>query len=174
MVSIQGSDYFMSKVQKKLDQREDWLVVGIVPEVQRTRNAGSLLERSWPEVNMLHVNHQQTGGVTRRCWKVYSSFKLSGLKSSPIKQALQHILVSTKTGMELKVGDQTKQLIHPDQRLPSQKQNFWAAAPCYFVKNKSLVERDISDKEIMTAYDIEESTQHALSNYSKHTGRELT
>ena len=174
VVFIQGSDYFVSEMRGKLDPCEERVLVGIVPDDQRTRSAGSLVERAWPEGNVIRMNHQQAGGVTRGQWKVYSSIKLSGLKSSPVKRVLQHILVSTETGMELTAGAHTQGLIHPHQRLPSQARNVRLAAPCCFVKNKALVERDITDKELMSAYDIEESVQQALSQYSLHTGKELT
>ena len=79
VVFVQGSDYFVNEIRSKLDQREEQLFVGIVPDGQRTRKAGSMVDRSWPDANVLQINHQQAGGVTRWQWKVYSSLKLSRL-----------------------------------------------------------------------------------------------
>ena len=46
--------------------------------------------------------------------------------------------------------------------------------PSCFEKGNTLVEHNLSDKEIMVAYDIEEGVQTALTEYAKHTGMTLT
>ena len=105
--------------------------------------------------------------------KVFSDYKLSGLKSSPVKQVLQHILVSTKSGMDISMDDKAKHLVHPDQHIPSQTQHVRIAGRCCFKKKHELAEHNLTDKEILTAYDIEKSVRITLSGYAKHTGKEL-
>ena len=47
------------------------------------------------------ISHCQVGGVTRGRWKIRGDLKLRGIKSSPVKCVLKHILVSTEMGKEL-------------------------------------------------------------------------
>ena len=121
------------------------------------------------------INHQQAGGITCGRWKVYSNLRLTGLKSSPVKHVLQHILVSTKSGMVFDDDEMSRKLIQANQQIPSRQRHVQVGVPSCFAKgNNTLVERDLLDREMMAAYNIEESVQRALVGYVKHTGMKLT
>ena len=175
VVFIQGSDYFVSEMRGKVEENKDLAIVGIVPDDGTIKRHGSLVEKTWLDSKSMVINHQQAGGVTRGRWRVFSNLRLTGLKSSPVKRVLQHILVSTESGMTFDEDDRTCKLIRANQRIPSRKRHVRVGVPSCFAKSSnSLVERDLSDKEMMSAYDIEESVQRALTGYVKHTGMKLT
>ena len=110
------------------------------------------------------------GEVTRGRWKVHSDQNLTGLKSSQVKLVLSHILVSTESGPVIKLtAGKEGDYIGVQQRIPIRKRNLCLAVPsCFSQRPDKLVERDFSDKELMSAYDLEENVQNALLSYSKH------
>ena len=81
----------------------------------------------------LLIKHSQTGGVTCGWWKVYLDQKLTGLKSSCVKQVLSHILVSTESGPAIKsTAAKEGAYIRIEQCIPIQKRNLLLAVPSCF------------------------------------------
>ena len=77
--------------------------------------------------------------------------------------------------MELEGKDISKGYVTCEERIPSSKRHVQVAVPCCFTKCKNvLVGRDLSDKEMMVAYDLEESVQKTLRRYSRESGEALT
>ena len=166
VILIQGSDVFVEAMWMKFRDRKDVRVFGIIPDDRKP----TLCESTYPSLAVSRISHCQVGGVTRGKWKILGELRLRGIKSSPVKRVLTHILGSTEMGEELPSKQRKKGLIQPDQRIPSKKHYVRVAAPCCFAKSKgTLVERELTDKEMMCAYDIEEGIQTALSAASKFT-----
>ena len=105
---------------------------------------------------------------------MFSNLKLVGLKSSPVKCVLRCILVATESRMRLDEEHSTQRLVTADQLIPSRKRHVHVGVSSCFEKGTTLEARDLSDKEIMATYDIEESVQAALTGYARHTGMTLT
>ena len=164
LVLIQGSDYFVHEVQEWFGDRRSLTVFGIVP----CHGAGSkrgkfLCDKSWGNHNSTRVNHVQTGGITRGQWKIYGDMKLTGLKSSPVKRVLRHLVDTTVMGPEVSDHNLIKSRVSSSQRIPSCQKHIRVAVPCCFTKDKNaLVDRDLSDRELLDAYDIEHGVQQSL------------
>ena len=176
LVLVQGSDYFVNEVQEWFAMCETVCIVGVVPYHGGTRSEDRLCDqKSWKGGRSIRVNHVQTGGITRGQWKVYGDLKLTGLKSSPVKRVLRHLLISTEVGIEIADPTKIKDRISPDQRIPSGKKHIRVATPCCFTKNKNaLVDRDLTDRELLSAYDMGEGDQRALLQLSRLTGKPLS
>lgn len=175
LIFIQGSDYFVSNIRSQLQESNEAGMFGIVLD-DRRKTGGLNSEQAWKGSHSVVVKHSQTGGATRGRWKLFSDVKLTGLKSSRVKRVLANLLVSTESGPSIpaSVGS-SKDYITKEQRIPPQKRNLRLAVPSCFTRDPTLlVERDISDKELMSAYDIEEGVQKALVSYAKHTKTQLT
>lgn len=170
LIFVQGSDYFVMNVRKQLKNSNEAGMFGIVLEGRR-KKVDPGLEQAWDGAHHLQVKHSQTGGITHGRWKVLSDYKLSGLKSSHVKRVLANLLVSTESGPPVHVSAAIrKDYITKEQRIPPQRRNLRLAVPsCFSREQDMLVERDISDKELMSAYDLEENVQRALVAYSRHT-----
>ena len=164
VVLLQGSDVFVEAMGRKVRKMKGVLLFGIVPDDRRE----TLCERAWPAMVVSRISHCQVGGVTRGRWKLMGDLRLRGIKSSPVKRVLKHVLGSTEMGQELSTDKPKKGLVSPDQRIPNKQRHVRVAAPCCFLKPKGTqVERELTDKEMMSAFDIEEGTQTALSTASK-------
>ena len=176
LVLIQGSDYFVNEVQEWFDACESLRVFGVVPCHGEAKRGNALCDqKSWKGGKPIRANHVQTGGITRGQWKVYGDLKLTGLKSSPVKRVLRHLLVTTEMGIEITDPKLIKDRVLQDQRIPSGKRHIRVAAPCCFSKDKkALVDRDLTDRELMGAYDIEEGAQRALLQHARHSGKPLS
>ena len=175
LIFVQGSEYFVSNVKELLSDSNDAGLFGIVPD-EGNRRKGKDAITGWKKNRPLLVKHSQTGGVTRGRWKVYSDLKLTGLKSSQVKRVFSHILVSTESGPPVTTTIVNKgDYIGTEQRIPIRQRNVRLAVPsCFSRRPDELVERDISDKEVMSAYDLEENVQKALSAYARHAGVPLS
>ena len=176
LVLIQGSDYFVNEVQEWFGDRTSLIVFGIVP----CHGAGSkrgkfLCDKSWVNHNSTRVNHVQTGGITRGQWKIYGDLKLTGLKSSPVKRVLRHLVDTTVMGPEVSDHNLIKSRVSSSQRIPSGQKHIRVAVPCCFTKDKNaLVDRDLSDRELLDAYDIEHGVQRSLLDYARCQGKRLS
>ena len=174
---VQGSTSFVSTVMGLLQSGTEATMFGIV--VTGNSKVDTELEKTLPcpVGSSLTVKHSQAGGVTRGKWKVVSDLKLQGLKSSQVKRVLGNILVTTESGVEVNVDHIGKQssFTTKDQRIDIKQRHIRLAVPSCFVRNpRSLVERDIADKELMAAYDMEEGVIKSLRAYAKHTGKPLS
>ena len=176
LVLVQGSDYFVDEVQKWFDKCDSVLVCGVVPCHGVAKREEALCDqKSWKGGKSIRVNHVQTGGITRGQWKVYGDIKLTGLKSSPVKRVLRHLLITTEMGVEIPDPKLIKDRVFQDQRIPSAKKHIRVAAPCCFTRDKkALVDRDLTDREMLGAYDIEEGVQRDLVQHVKHSGNQLS
>ena len=172
LVLIQGLDYFVNKVQEWFDKCESLCLFGVVPCHGVAKRGETLCnQKSWKGGNSIRVNHVQTGGITHGQWKVYGDLKLTGLKSSPVKRVLLHLLITTKMGVEISDPKLIKDRIFQDQWIPSGKKHIWVASPCCFTKDKkALVDRDLTDRELLGTYNIEEGVQRSLLQHAKHLG----
>ena len=148
LVLIQGSDYFVNKVQKWFDTCESLFVFGVVPCHGVVKRGEALCDqKSWKGGKSIRVNHVQTGGITGGQWKVYGDLKLTGLNSSPVKCVLRHLLITIEMGVEIADPKLIKDRIFQDQRIPSGKRHIQVAAPCCFTQDKkALVDRDLTDR----------------------------
>ena len=80
----------MANVRNQLKDSNEAGMFGIVLEVRlKTGNLG--LEQAWSRAHHLLLKHSQTGGAICRRWKVLLDYKLTGLKSSQVKQVLYPI-----------------------------------------------------------------------------------
>ena len=170
VVFIQGSEFFVSDIRMRLKDSNEAGLFGIMPDEGSRRKAKGPMQ-GWEETSPLLIKHSQSGGVTRGRWRVYSDLKLTGLKSSQVKRVLSHILVSTESGPSIHpTTANSGDYIGPEQRIPICKRNLRLAVPSCFSRGPNkLVERDISNRELMSAYDLEEGVQKALTSYSNHT-----
>ena len=175
VILIQGSEYFVATIRNQLKASNEAGMFGVVLD-KRRQTSDSDLEQAWDGAYNLLVKHSQTGGITRGRWKVLSDIKLTGLKSSQVKRVLSNVLVSTESGPTVHASSvPSKQYITKEQRIPPQRRNIRLAVPSCFTRDPDmLVERDVADKELMSAYDIEESVQRALVSYSRHRSIQLT
>ena len=175
LIFIQGSEYFVTSIRNQLKESNEAGMFGIVLDKRRKAGKGDL-GQAWREAHPLLVKHSQTGGATHGRWKVLSDYKLTGLKSSQVKHVLANLLVSTESGPPVHASAvSAKDYITKEQRIPPQWRNLRLAVPSCFTRDPNmLVERDISDKELMSAYDVEEGVQRALVAYAKHTNVPLT
>ena len=162
-------------VRNQLKGRNEVGVFGIVLEGRRKKEDPGLVQ-AWNEAHHLLVKHSQTGGITQGQWKVLSDYKLSGLKSSHVKQVLANLLVSTESGPPVHPSTASgKDYVTAEQRIPPQRWNMHLAVlSCFSRELDMLGERGILDKELMLAYDVEENIQRALVSYSQHTKHLLT
>ena len=101
-----------------------------------------------------------------------SDVLLIRLTSSPVKRVMGNLLVTTEYGRVMNPTESTTGSITQKQRIPIQLRHVRLAVPSCFTKDsKSLVDCDISYKELMSAYNVEENVQRALKGYAKFTGR---
>ena len=94
VILIQGTEMFVDAMCSELRGIDDVFVFGIIPDDRKE----TLFERSWPSMAVSRISHCQVGGVTRGRWKIFGDLKLRGIKSSPVKRVLKHILRSTEMG----------------------------------------------------------------------------
>ena len=174
---LQGSPSFVQTMRGILQVVKDTRMIGVVGAGSSRVEAdiGKIL--TWSPESSFTVKHSQAGGVTRGRWKLFSDLKLQGLKSSQVKRVLGNILVSTESGVEV-AGDMVKKhslFVTKDQRIDVRQRHLRLAVPSCFVRDpEKLVERDISDKELMAAYDMEEGVMKSLGAYSRHMGRPMS
>ena len=112
LIFIQGSEFFITNVKGLLKDSNEAGTFGIVPDEGRRQKTEEPVT-CWKEKSPLLVKRSQTGGITRSRWNVYSDQKLTGLKSSHVKQVLAHILVSTESGVEVIGNPQCQEKICP-------------------------------------------------------------
>ena len=176
LVLIQGSEYFVSEAQKWFDSWKLLTVFGVVPCHGAASKCGEFLcDKSWTSPNFIRVNHVQTGGITCGQWKIYGDLKLTGLKSSPVKRVLHHLVDTTEMGPEISDHNLIRSRVSQGQRIPSYQKHIRVAVSCCFMKDKNaLVDRDLSDRELLAAYNIEEGVQQSLLQHAKHQGKRLS
>ena len=174
---LQGSASFVDKVRSILRVVKGARMIGVVVigSAKMEAELGKVLP--WAPASSITVKHSQAGGVTRGTWRVFSDLKLHSLKSSQVKRVLRNILVSTESGVEVNADQVGKgsPFITKDQRIDVRQRHIRLAVPSCFARDPdNLVERDIADKELMAAYDMDEGVIKALGAYSKHTGKPLS
>ena len=176
LVLIQGTDYFVSEVRNWCDSWRSMTVFGVVScQGIASKREGLLCDKSWTNHKSIQVNHVQTGGITRGRWKVYGDLKLTGLKSSPVKRVLRHLVDSTEMGPVISDHKLIRNRVSQNQRIPSGKKHIRVAVPCCFSKDKeALVDRDLSDRELLSSYDIEEGVQRSLLQHAKVKRKRLS
>ena len=176
LILIQGSDYFVNKVQEWFEACDSVCIFGVVPCHGTAKHGEALCDqKSWKGERSISANHVQTGGITCGQWKVYGDLKLTELKSSPVKCVLRHLLVTTEMGVEITDPKLIKDRIFQDQQIPSGKRHIRVAAPCCFTKDKkALLDRDLTNREMMGAYNIEEGIQRTLLQHARHSGKQLS
>ena len=163
LLLVQGSRKFVEEQRAAMGlQRElaECPFLGIYPATE----AGS------DEVDgrQYKVSHKQFGGVTTGVWSLVSSVQLSGLKSKHIKRRLEHVLSSVEGGCPV---DEVGNLPGPTSRLPVKERDPDVVATSVFAKG-GLVRQKLTEKELMSCYDIEEASQLAILGVAEEGERE--
>ena len=164
IVLVQGSRGFITEYWASLDSQgvlADCPFFGMYPATEQGSNA--MAGRQYK------VSHKQFGGVTTGVWSFVSSVQLSGLKNKHVKRRLEHVLSSVEGGWPV---DSVGNLPGPSCRLPIGDRDPEVVAKSVFVAG-GLVRRKLTEKELMSCYDIEEAAQAAILNCDKGAKRSL-
>ena len=155
-VFIQGSSQFVEDMLKMIDGRVTKSVSAMTP-----KSSGGELRLEGLSARR-EVSHKSQGGVTTGKWTLHSKFKVE-LPSNGVKRLLGHIVTPVESGRPLSSDDKA---FTKTERIPSGVRNILVHVPSVFTRN-NLVARQLTDRELMDAYDIEIPDQKLLKTFQE-------
>ena len=123
----------------------------------------------------IRISHEDVGGVTTGSWSVYTQF-LPGveLPVTKVPRSLGHLLNSVeKASNKRSLSKHQGPCYEVQDRIPAGVKVCKVRTKSVFAKNQ-LIERFITDKEMMNVYDIEADVQEQLLFHTSTNEFELT
>jgi hypothetical protein len=156
---IQGARSFLETIFKEVEKFDDLKLIYCCNDPTFWSCDG------WRE------SHADAGGVTNGAWTFYSqNTTLADFDLPRIQRSLRHVLKTTEGESS---SSQLKRACHPPQTLDSRI--LWndkiprVLTHSVFTKDR-LVERLVTDEEMLDCYDLELSVQSELKRFWKSTG----
>ena len=167
IVFVQGEQAFLEAAYHKLCATDEFRVTERIVFV--------CSDVDFTSADCLRVSHADAGGITDGEWSFYTqAVPLANVKLSKVKRRLKHVLCTTEgAGSKYQLDKVSGDWLEGKDLLPFGERLSGVKAKAVFERGK-LVNRLLSNEELMDAYDLELTVQAAIKLHCKTSGNALT